>query len=410
MAVIDVVKWNSPKGVYAIKHPAEDLATWTQLVVSETQEAVLLKEGRMLGPFGPGRHTLDTKNIPILSKFFKIPMGGRTPFTAEVWYVNRTTQLDVKWGTANPIQVKDPLYNLMIPLRVFGQFGISIDKTKRFLKTLVGTLPSFTEPDLQSYFKGIVLAKVKDHLAKQLVNEGVSLLEISSRLVSLSEHLEKSFGEEFAEFGIKIKKFRIISIDADPNDPAVSKLKEALAEKARLDIMGMSYQQERSFDVMQDAAGNEGTAGGAMGAGIGMGMGMGMGVPMGSTMGNIAGNLHTDQTNDAKSITCDKCGNSIKPGAKFCASCGDSVDLCPNCGADNSKDATKCKACHIALSPPMNCSHCGETISANASFCRHCGKTNKFTCSSCEQELSSDSKFCNNCGTVVKNSEDQTNE
>lgn len=401
MAVIDVVKWNSPKGVYAVKHPSEELSTWTQLIVSETQEAVLLKEGRMLGPFGPGKHTLDTKNIPVLSKFFKIPMGGKSPFTAEVWFVNRASQLDIKWGTANPIQLKDPVYNLMIPLRVFGQFGIAIEHTKKFLKTLVGTLPNFTEPDLQSYFKGIVLSKVKDHLAKQLVNEGVSLLEISSHLVSLSSQLEVSFLEEFGEFGIKIKKFRIISIDADPNDPAVSKLKEALAEKARLDIMGMSYQQERSFDVMQDAAGNEGTAGGAMGAGIGMGMGMGMGVPMGSTMGNIAGNMDTTGSKNQSTTTCDNCGVQLSGGAKFCSSCGDSVDHCPNCGTHNPKDAINCKKCNAALSTDK-CRHCGESISSDAFFCSHCGKSMKFQCPNCEAVVSANSKFCNNCGKTMK--------
>jgi membrane protease subunit (stomatin/prohibitin family) len=405
MAVIDLVKWNSPKGVYAVKYPSEELATWTQLIVSETQEAVLLKEGRMLGPFGPGKHTLDTKNIPVLSKFFKIPFGKKSPFTAEVWFVNKTSQLDIKWGTANPIQIKDPVYNVMIPLRVFGQFGIAIDHTKKFIKTLVGTLPSFTEPDLQSYFKGIVLSKVKDHLAKQLVNEGVSLLEISSHLVNLSSHLEKSFSEEFAEFGIKIKKFRIISIDADPNDPAVSKLKEALAEKARLDIMGMSYQQERSFDVMQDAAGNEGTAGGAMGAGIGMGMGMGMGVPMGSSMGGIAGNLDASGTSDknAKKISCDKCSNPINIGAKFCPACGDTVDPCPNCGEDNALNATNCRSCNTKLATISECRHCGGKISADISFCNHCGKSNKIICSSCDNVLETNTKFCNNCGTPVSN-------
>jgi len=400
MAVIDVVKWNGSKGVYAIKHPSEDLATWTQLIVSETQQAVLLKEGKMLGPFGPGKHTLDTKNIPVLSTFFKIPFGGKTPFTAEVWFVNRTTQLDVKWGTDTPIQVKDPLYNIMIPLRVYGQFGITIDHTKRFLKTLVGTLKSFAAEDLRDYFKGIVLTKVKDHLAKQLVSEGICLLEISAHLVSLSDHLEQSFIDEFAEFGIKLQKFRIISIDADPNDSAVSKLKEALAEKARLDIMGMSYQQERSFDVMEEAAGNEGTAGGAMGAGIGMGMGMGMGVPMGSTMGDIGSNLDTSDAGATQTTSCDKCGKQLSPGAKFCHHCGDSVDLCPNCGTDNPKGASHCMKCNATLTSYC-CKHCGNPISADASFCRHCGKSLKLQCNACQKEIIAGSKFCNHCGEAI---------
>ena len=400
MAAIDRVKWEAPKEVYARKHPAEDLATWTQLIVSETQEAVLLKEGRMLGPFGPGRHTLDTKNIPVLDKFLKIPFGKKTPFTAEVWFVNKTMQLDVKWGTQSPVQVKDPVYGVMIPMRFRGQFGIGIDQTKRFLKTLVGTLPSFREGDVRDYFRGIVLTKAKDHLATQLVSEGISLLEIAAHLSELSDSLENALKKEFAEFGISLRKFRIISIDADENDSAVITLRDALAEKARLDIMGMSYQQERSFDVMWGAATNEGGgSGGAIGAGIGMGMGMGMGVPMGNTMGNLSKNIDTtnDDSKKKRQSTCEKCGVAVGTDAKFCPSCGDEIHPCPQCGTDNSQDSTVCRKCNTLL--PKNCIHCSKPIAADAAFCKHCGKSSMATCSSCGEKVNPSSKFCKHCGS-----------
>lgn len=400
MAAIDRVKWSGPKGVYARKHPAEDLATWTQLIVSETQEAVLLKEGRMLGPFGPGRHTLSTKNIPVLDKFLKIPFGKKTPFTAEVWFVNKTMQLDVKWGTQSPVQIKDPLYGVMIPMRFRGQFGIVIDHTKRFLKTLVGTLPSFNEGDIQDYFRGIVLTKTKDHLATQLVSEGISLLEITAHLSKLSDNLENALKEEFAEFGISLTKFRIISIDTDENDTAVVTLRDALAEKARLDIMGISYQQERSFDVMEGAATNEGGgSGGVIGAGIGMGMGMGMGVPMGNTMGDLSKNIDTanDDSKKKTQLTCHKCGTAMGANAEFCHSCGDKVHPCPQCGVDNSEDSTVCRKCNTPL--PKNCMHCSKSISADATFCHHCGKSLMSTCSSCGEKINPSSKFCKHCGS-----------
>jgi membrane protease subunit (stomatin/prohibitin family) len=293
MALVDVIQWNAPRGVYAIKHPTSDLGTWTQLIVQETQEAMLMKEGRYFGPFAPGRHTLDTKNFPLLEKFMRIPFGGKTPFTAEVWYVNKAIALDVKWGTATPMQLKDPEYSIMLPVRAFGQFGIKILDTKKFLEKLVGTLPAFTESSLISYFKGIVLARTKDLIAEHIMHQKISILEISAYLSDVSELLEQHLGEEFAEFGLGLQKFRVMSISTPEDDPAVIRLKEALAKKAEMDIIGFNYQQERSFEVMQAAAANEGGSGAVMGAGMGAGMGIGMGAAMGGQMGGMMGQLNT---------------------------------------------------------------------------------------------------------------------
>ncbi|MGB0638696.1 MAG: SPFH domain-containing protein [Myxococcota bacterium] len=293
MALVDVVKWNAPKGVYAVKHPKKDLGTWTQLIVQETQEAMLMKEGRYFGPFGPGRHTLDTKNFPLLEKFIRIPFGGDTPFTAEVWFVNQSIALDVKWGTANPMQLKDPEYNIMLPVRAFGQFGVKITNTKKFLHKLVGTLPSFKAEDLRSYFKGMVLARTKDLVAEHIMHKKISILEISAYLSDVSELLENALATEFEEFGFELIKFRVISISAPEDDPAVVRLKEALAKKAEMDIIGYNYQQERSFEVMQAAAKNEGAGGQVMGAGMGAGMGLGMGAAVGGQMGNVMSQMNT---------------------------------------------------------------------------------------------------------------------
>ena len=293
MALIDVVKWDSPRGVYAIKHPTTDLGTWTQLIVQETQEAMLMKEGRYFGPFAPGRHTLDTKNFPLLEKFMRIPFGGKTPFTADVWYVNKAIALDVKWGTATPMQLKDPEYNIMLPVRAFGQFGIKILESKKFLEKLVGTLPAFTEETLIRYFKGIVMARTKDLIAEHILHKKISILEISAYLSDVSDLLEAHLGEEFKEYGLGLEKFRVMSISTPEDDPAVMRLKEALAKKAEMDIIGFNYQQERSFEVMEAAAANEGGSGAVMGAGMGAGMGIGMGAAMGGQMGGMMGQLNT---------------------------------------------------------------------------------------------------------------------
>lgn len=171
MALIDVVKYDGTPNVFAWKYPNCELGTWTQLIVNETQEAVLYKGGQSLDLFGPGRHTLSTANIPLLSKLIHLPFGGKSPFTAEVWYVNKVNVLDIKWGTPTPIQLQDPKYNVFIPIRAFGQFGIRIKDTKMFLNRLVGTLPTFQTEEILKYFRGVYLTKVKDDISGYLIKK-----------------------------------------------------------------------------------------------------------------------------------------------------------------------------------------------------------------------------------------------
>lgn len=294
MAVIDRVKWDGSPNILAWKFPdAEELSTWTQLIVNETQEAYLVKEGIYQGPFGAGRHTLSTENIPLLTKAIGLPFGGKSPFTAEVWYVNRTINLDVKWGTPDPIQLLDPKYQIMIPVRAFGQYGICITDTKRFLLKLVGTLSSFDADTLAEYFKGVFITRIKTEIANAIIKNGQSVLEVSTQLETISNMLKQALSVEMAEYGIGLSQFNIHSINVPEDDAAVQSLKTALAKRAEMGIVGFNYQQERSFDVLQTAAGNEGNAGNVMGAGIGMGMGMGMGVPMGNVFGQMSPHLQT---------------------------------------------------------------------------------------------------------------------
>ncbi|MBN2222268.1 MAG: SPFH domain-containing protein, partial [Vallitaleaceae bacterium] len=159
---IDIVKYDGPSDVYAWKYPEQDMNTWTQLIVNESQEAILFKSGQALDLFGPGRHTLSTNNIPLLNHIVNLPFGGKTPFTAEVWYINRLHTLDIKWGTTTPIQLQDPKYNLFVPVRAFGQFGIQVIDARKFIVKLVGTVSVFDRETLSRYFKGVLLTKIKD--------------------------------------------------------------------------------------------------------------------------------------------------------------------------------------------------------------------------------------------------------
>lgn len=293
MAVIDLVKWNGSPDILAWRYPSDELSTWTQLVVNETQQAFLVRGGVYEGPFGAGRHTLTTENIPVLRTLIGLPFGARSPFSAEVWYVNRTINLDVRWGTPEPIQLQDPKYNLLVPVRTFGQFGIQISDAKRFLLKFVGTLPAFDVRTLAEYFRGIFITRIKTEIATAIITNSISILEVATHLERLSLVLRESLARDLDEFGVRLVQFNIHSITVPEDDPAIVTLKNALAKRSEMSIIGYNYQQERSFDVLQTAAGNEGNAGGVMGAGIGLGMGAAMGVPMGATLGELIPQLRT---------------------------------------------------------------------------------------------------------------------
>lgn len=296
MPIIDLVKWNGTADLLAWKYPfsnSEQLSTWTQLIVNESQEAFLVRGGVYEGPFSAGRHTLSTENIPILRELIGLPFGGKSPFSAEVWFVNRAVNLDVKWGTPDPIQLQDPKFNLMVPVRAFGQYGIRIEDSKRFLLKLVGTVNTFDKDTLAEYFRGYFITKIKTGIASAIIQNQQSVLVMATQLDALSRALRDTMAPEMREYGVRLEQFNINSINLPENDPAVQTLKSALAKRAEMEIVGFDYRQERSFDVMQAAASNEGNTGGVMGAGLGLGLGVGLGTPLGQAASGIAQDLST---------------------------------------------------------------------------------------------------------------------
>ena len=353
MAIIDVVKWDAMPRVLAWKYPSENLSTWTQLLVSTGQEAFLVKEGRVVGPFGPGKHTLDTHNYPILSKILNIPFS-RSPFTAEVWFIRKSFSLDIRWGTIDPIQLEDPTYKIMMPVRAFGSFGLSVTNSELFLHKLIGTLPVFTEKTVSEHFKGTLIQEVKVQIAKYIHEKNLSLLKIAPYAGEIAESIENRVVQKLDEFGITITHFAINSISTDEQNPAVARLRRALAERAEMDILGYNYQQKRSYDVLETAAANEGAGNvqsAAMGAGMGMAMGVGMGQGLGAPMQQAVGMIAT--------------------GSK----------ICPNCHTQNNANSRFCCGCGTELAgiappaAPQNkfCSSCGTRNAATARFCCGCG-------------------------------------
>lgn len=373
MAIVEVIKYNGAPNIMAWKYPSEQLGTWTQVVVNETQEVAFVKEGKILDILGPGRHTLSTENIPILSKLINIPFGGKSPFTAEIWYINKVYALDIKWGTAPAIQLQDPKYHVFIPVSAFGQFGIQVDDSKMFLSKLVGTLPSFEHEVLIKYFRGLLISEVKDVISTYLIKKGISILEINAYISEISEELKSKIEPELNEYGIKLVNFYVISIEASEEDSAVRKLKEALSRKAEMDIVGYDYNTERSFNTLENAAKNEGTSANIMGAGIGLGMGIGVGGKIGQQMGHASEKMNVANSGKETKIKCSKCGAEIDENIKFCPECGNKIgNFCEKCGAKVKKNQKYCPECGAQLI--KTCPNCGKQIDDDTKFCSECGQ------------------------------------
>jgi membrane protease subunit (stomatin/prohibitin family) len=291
-AIIDLVKWDDASdNQLAYRHPNDSLSTWTQLIVAESQEAMLVHGGQMEGPFAAGRHTLSTENIPILRGLLGLPFGGKSPFTAEVWFVNRSIPLDVPWKFDEPLLVKDPEYGVIVPIHASGQYGVAIEHTRPFLKDFVGTKKSFDRAGLQTYLQGAVLSKAKAIVARYLSEKKVPILQLAMHLPDISEALRQALTDDITSHGLRFESFTITTVGPVESDSAVVSLRAAVDKKVARDIQGFTYQQERSLDVMETAAGNEGTSGGAMGAAMGVGMGVNVGGAIGSAMGGIANQL-----------------------------------------------------------------------------------------------------------------------
>lgn len=285
MALIDVVKWEANSKEFVYKFPSEDLRIGTQLVVYTGQTAFFVKGGVITDMFECGTHTIKSENIPLLNKLINIPFGGNSPFKAEVWFVNKLAILDSKWGTTTPIQIEDPKYGVIVPVRAFGQYGLKVENPRMFLETLVGNMQSFSTDKVDSYFKGKMMSFFANLVSDKITKDNISILNINSYLSEMSEYVRGNLDVEFAKYGLSMTDFSIMSINVPENDQSFKRLKEAKELAASINITGHDvYQMERTFNVMDKAAANEGVGGSIMGMGVGLGAGLGIGNQMGTAI------------------------------------------------------------------------------------------------------------------------------
>lgn len=213
MAIIDRIKYDgNSNGLQWLiyKYPSEKFVLGTQLIVNQGQEALFFKGGKALDLFGPGTHTLSTGNLPILNDLVNLAFGGKTPFTAEIYYINKTVNLDMKWGTSTPIPLEDPLYGSILNIGARGQYGVTIDDSRLFVSRIVGAIPKGMTVNyllISKYFNSLINMKIKTVTAEYMIREKISFLEISQFLSGLSEAFKASVSSEFERFGIEIINF-----------------------------------------------------------------------------------------------------------------------------------------------------------------------------------------------------------
>lgn len=418
MAIIDLVSW-SPQGnkvVYAWRFPETNLSTLTQLIVQESQEAVLFSKGQIVGKFGPGKHTLNTENLPILRNLFGIPFGGKNPFTAEVWFVNKIQTFSIDWSVSK-MPIHDPDYNTQLPLVAGGRYGLKVNDAEKFLIKSVGTRTEFTQDDLTNQFFGEFSTKTKSQIAQYVIKHRVGFKYLSAYLDELSEYLKNVLNSFWNNLGLELLQFNITTIDIDKSTEEGKKVAEAIATQASMSITGHTWQQEQMFNTANNAVdgfgnGNGGLIGGLMAMNM-MG-GMGGGGNVGSGMMNpqfnqptFSGNNQGSQANSngqeqqVKMVYCSNCSKKFPNTTRFCPHCGDPYNPCPKCGTDNDENAKRCVSCGTLLqSGGGNCPHCNAALAPGATFCGDCGKQVQSgdTCNRCGTTLSPTVKFCPKCG------------
>jgi membrane protease subunit (stomatin/prohibitin family) len=396
MAIIDVVEWNdAANDVFAWKfgqNKNNNLSTFTQLIVRESQEAVLFSKGQILGKFGPGKHTLNTENLPLLRNLFGIPFGGKNPFTAEVWFVNKTAPLTIDWQTGT-MRYRDPEYGEMVPLAAAGRYGLKVEDAERFLVQLVGALTSFTARDLTDHFLGALIAKTKSVIISFMQTNQVGITTISARLDDLSRFLADPLKEFWETYGMLLAGFYVTSIDLDTSTEDGKKIAAALSDRSAQNIAGYTWQQKQGFGVAKDALSGGGDMGilgaaamtGMLGGGGGVGQAM-MQPPQQMPAGQMGGGFaaSTAGIGGRKEVFCAKCAKKYPATSSFCPYCGNKYNPCPRCGSDNLPGSKRCVSCGSELAPISagggggnSCPRCGQTVQPGTKFCPSCG--NKLT-------------------------------
>jgi len=331
--IFDIIEWFDPTGREMVHRVPEwgsgDFRLGSQLIVRESQAAVFFRDGKALDTFGPGRHTLETANIPLLVNLIGLAFSGETPFKAEVYFVNLREFLDQKWGTPEPIALRDRELG-MVRLRAFGTYSMQVKDPQLFVNKIVGTQGLYNTADISGFLRGIIVSRLTDLLG----TSGKSLFDLPRMYDELSAATKAKVRDDFAALGLDLKTFYVQSISP------TEETQKAIDERAAMGAIGnlQAYIQFKAAQALGQAAQ---AGGGVAGAGVGLGAGVGMGAI-------IADALRQAMGPTAATRLCPSCSAQIPANAKFCTQCGAKIGeelICPNCKADVAPGSRFCHNC-----------------------------------------------------------------
>jgi membrane protease subunit (stomatin/prohibitin family) len=327
MKIADVIKYEGDNSTFIWKHPCEDFNSMTQLIVHESQEAIFFMNGQALDLFGAGRYTLETQNIPEIGRVLGRSTGDTTPFHCEVYFINKTVQMAIKWGTDSKVQYIEPTYGFPISIGASGEMALRAEDSRKLLLKLVGTEDFLTQSKLVMLFRAFLMTRVKTYIAQVIKSKAINIFEIDEHLSEFSNDIHQLLIPDFEDYGIALDRFFVTTIVKPDGDRQYEKFKElhfrqyadiaeaklrqqtdliyaqTAAQKVVIDSQaqatkraqeGYTYAQERGFDVAEKVAQNE-----AVGQFTNMGVGLGTMAGVGGAVGGAVGNAVNNAMNAA---------------------------------------------------------------------------------------------------------------
>ncbi len=364
---IEVIEWLDESGdtmLYRFPVAGQEIKNGAQLIVRESQAAVFVHEGQVADVFSPGRYEIDGGNTPILSKLGAWKYGFNSPFKSEVYFVNTKQFTDMKWGTSNPIMLRDADFGI-VQLRAFGAYSLRVANPSEFIKEVAGTNGKFSTDDIEGQLKRAIVTEFSDSLGELKI----PALDLASQYKELGEKIRSFINGDFAGYGLEVTKFYVENVSVPEEVQAAINKRSAMGAIGNVD----QYMKFQAADALRDAAQNEG---GGAGLGAGLGAGFAMGNQMVGAFGGQQGGGGGGGAAPAATTPCPSCGKANAAGAKFCADCGGKMEVA-----------------HVP------CVKCGAQLREGAKFCSECGSTQeKAKCTNCQFELAPGAKFCPECG------------
>jgi membrane protease subunit (stomatin/prohibitin family) len=365
---LEVIEWMNPGENEMIHRIPEqgsaDIKLGAQCIVRDSQSAVFFSNGKACDVLGTGRHTLTTLNLPILTKILSLPWGFKSPFRAEVYFVNHKVFTNLRWGTKDPVVFRDSELGV-IRLRAFGAYTFKIVEPLLFLNTMVGRENIFTTEQIEDYLRQVILSRVNDLFGEKLD----TIFELPKRYQQLAQEARIKLTNEFDRYGMELLDFYISSIT--PPD----EVQKMIDEKSGMKAVG-DLDKFLKFE-MAKALGQSGS-GSLTQAGVGMGAGVGVGVLVPSLLSKALSPDQKDLKDEPlPTVTCPKCGADTPEHSRFCYKCGHQlivINRCPKCGKDLPAEANFCMVCGLNLAEKTKCKKCNAILPPGTKFCLNCGE------------------------------------